>query len=92
MIVKAIFSSSCCSSLYIAFAISAYRGLDTALVATKYIKIVISGVIITIIVTFIHQSGSLSDNNLNFILTIQSILLSLLMVKIIYKFINLFSF
>ena len=70
MIVKAIFSSSYCSSLYTAFAISACGGLDTALVATEYIRIVISGVIITIVVTFIHQSGSLSDSDLNFTLTI----------------------
>ena len=47
-----------------------YKKLDTALTATKCIKIVISGVVVAIVVTFIHQSGSLSDSNLNFTLTI----------------------
>ena len=71
MTVKAIFSFSCCSSLYIVFAVlTVYRGLDTVLAATKYIKIVISSVIVAIVVTFIHQLGSLSDSNLNFALTI----------------------
>ena len=70
MIVKVIFSFSYYSSLYTAFAVLACRGLDTILVATKYIRIVIGGVIIAIVVTFIHQSGSLSDGNLNFTLTI----------------------
>ena len=59
------------SSLYIVFAaLTVRRGLDTTLTATKYIKIVISGVVVTVIVTFIHQLGSLSNNNLNFTLTI----------------------
>ena len=66
-----------------------YKGLNTALAA---IRIVISGIIVAIVVTFIHQSGSLSDSNLNFALTIQGILLSPLIVEIIHKFINLFSF
>ena len=71
MTAKAIFSSSRCSSLYTAFAaLTVYKGLNTALTATKCIGIVISGIIVTIIVTFIHQLGSLSDNNLNFALTI----------------------
>ena len=68
------------------------RGLDTILAATKCIKIVIGGVVVAIVVAFIYQLGSLSNSNLNFILTIQSILLSLLMVEIIYKIISLFSF
>ena len=67
MTVKAIFSSNYCSSLYIAFAVLVYGGLDTALAA---IGIVISGIVIAVVVTFIHQSGSSSDNNLNFALTI----------------------
>ena len=68
MIVKAIFSPSYCSSLYTAFAaLIARRGLNTALTA---IRIIIGGVVIAIVVTFIHQSGSLSDSNLNFALTI----------------------
>ena len=93
MIVKTIFSFSCYSSLYTAFTILiAYRGLDTVLVTTKYIKIIISGIIVVIVVTFIHQSESSSDSNLNFTLTIQSILLFLLIVEIIYKFVNLFGF
>ena len=71
--VKVIFSSSYYSSLYTAFTILVCGGLDTALAA---IRIVISSVIIAVIITFIHQSGSLSNSNLNFILTIQSILLS----------------
>ena len=55
MIVKVIFSSSHCSSLYTAFAILiVYKKLDTALAATKYIKIVIGGIVVAIIVTFIH--------------------------------------
>ena len=71
MTVKAIFSSSCCSSLYTAFAaLAVYRGLDTALAATKCIKIIISSVVVTVVVTFIHQLGSLSDSNLNFASTI----------------------
>ena len=47
-----------------------YRGLDTALAATEYIGIVIGSVVVIIVVVFIHQSGSLSDSDLNFILTI----------------------
>ena len=62
-----IFSSSYCSSLYIAFAVSAYGGLDTVLTA---IRIVIGSIVVTIVVTFIHQSGSSSDSNLNFALII----------------------
>ena len=62
-----IFSFNYCSSLYTAFAVLVYRGLDTVLAA---IRIVIGGVIIAIVVTFIHQLGSLSDSNLNFALTI----------------------
>ena len=68
MTVKAIFSPNYYSSLYTAFAaLTAYKGLNTALVA---IRIVISGVVIAIVVTFIHQSGSSIDSNLNFALTI----------------------
>ena len=70
MIVKAIFSSSYYSSLYTVFAVLVYGGLDTALVVTECIRIVIGGVVIAIVVTFIHQLGSLSDSDLNFILTI----------------------
>ena len=71
MTVKVIFNLSCCSSLYIVFAaLIVYRGLDTALAVTEYIRIVINSVIVAVVVTFIHQSGSLSDNNLNFALTI----------------------
>ena len=71
MTVKAIFSSSHCSSLYTAFAIlTVCRGLDTVLAAAKCIRIIISGIIVTIVITFIHQLGSLSNNNLNFTLTI----------------------
>ena len=47
--------------------LTAYKGLDIVLIT---IRIVISGIVITIVVTFIHQLGSLSDNNLNFALTI----------------------
>ena len=54
VIVKAIFNPSYCSSLYTAFAVSVYGGLDTALIATKCIRIVIGGVVITIVITFIH--------------------------------------
>ena len=54
MIVKVIFSSSYCSSLYTAFAVSVYKGLDTALVANKCIRIVIGGIVITIVIIFIH--------------------------------------
>ena len=68
------------------------KGLDTALTATKYIRIIIGTIVVIIVVIFIHQSGSLSHSNLNFTLTIQSILLSPLMVEIIYKIISLFSF
>ena len=93
MTVKVIFSSGCCSFLYTAFAaLIAYRGLNTILAAAKYIKIIISGIIVAVIIAFIHQLGSLSNNNLNFTLIIQSILLSLLMVEIIYKIIKLFNF
>ena len=67
MIVKVIFISNSCSSLYIAFAVSAYGGLDTVLTA---IRIVIGSIVVTIVVTFIHQSGSLNDSDLNFTLTI----------------------
>ena len=71
MIVKAIFSFGHCSSLYTAFAaLIVYRGLDTALIAIKYIKIIISAIIVTIVVVFIYQLGSSSDSNLNFTLTI----------------------
>ena len=79
--------------MYTAFAaLTVRRGLDTALAATKCIRIIISGVVVAIVVIFIHQLGSSSDSNLNFTLTIQSILLSLLIVEIIYKIIKLFSF
>ena len=70
MIVKVIFSFSYYSSLYIVFAILVYRGLNTILAVNKCIKIIISGVVVTIIITFIYQLGSSSNNNLNFILTI----------------------
>ena len=70
MIVKVVFSSNYCSSLYTVFAVLACRGLDTVLITTKYIKIVISGVVVTVVITFIHQLGSLSNSNLNFTLTI----------------------
>ena len=71
MIVKAIFSFSCCSFLYIVFAVlTVCRGLDTALAAIKYIRIIISSIVVVIIVAFIHQLGSLSNSNLNFTLTI----------------------
>ena len=92
MIVKAIFTSSYYSSLYTAFAASVCRGLNTALAAAECIRIIIGGIIVTIVVIFIHQSGSLSNSNLNFTLTIQSILLSPLMVEIICKIVNSFSF
>ena len=69
-----------------------HKELNTALTATKYIGIVISSIVIAVVITFIYQLGSLSDSNLNFALTIQSILLSPLMVEIIYKIISLFSF
>ena len=46
------------------------RELDTALVATKYIRIVIGGIVVAIVVIFIHQLGNLSDSNLNFTLII----------------------
>ena len=51
-------------------ALTVYRGLDTALTATKCIKIVISGVVVAVIVTFIYQLGSSSNSDLNFTLTI----------------------
>ena len=71
MTAKVIFSSGCCSSLYIAFAaLTVYRGLDTALTAAKYIRIVIGGIVVVIVVAFIYQLGSLSNSNLNFALTI----------------------
>ena len=71
MIVKAIFSFGHCSSLYTAFAaLTVCRGLDTALAATECIRIIISGIVVAVVVTFIHQLGSLSDSNLNFALTI----------------------
>ena len=71
MIVKAIFSFSYCSSLYTAFAaLTVYRGLNTALAAAEYIKIVIGSLVVTIVVAFIYQSGSSSNSNLNFTLTI----------------------
>ena len=55
MIAKAIFSLNYYSSLYTAFAaLIVYKRLDTALATTKYIKFVISGIIVTIIITFIH--------------------------------------
>ena len=74
MTVKVIFSPSCCSFLYTAFAVlTVYRELDTALAA---IRIVIGGVVVAVVITFIYQSGSSSNSNLNFTLTIQSILLS----------------
>ena len=70
MTVKAIFIPSYYSSLYTAFAASVYRELDTVLAATKCIKIVIGGVVVAIIIAFIHQSGSSSNSNLNFALII----------------------
>ena len=71
MTVKVIFSSGHCSSSYIAFAaLTVHKGLDTALAAAKYIGIVIGGVVVTVIVTFIHQLESLSNSDLNFALTI----------------------
>ena len=70
MTVKVIFSFSCCSSLYIAFAILVYGELDTVLAAAKCIKIVIGGVVVAIVVTFIYQLKGLNDSDLNFVLTI----------------------
>ena len=71
MTAKAIFSFSRYSSLYTAFAaLTVHKGLDTALAAVKYIRIIIGGIVVGIIITFIYQSGSLSDSNLNFALTI----------------------
>ena len=71
MTAKVIFSFSHCSSLYTAFAaLTVCKGLDTALAAAKFIGIIISGIIVAIVVAFIHQLGSLSDSNLNFTLTI----------------------
>ena len=71
MTAKVIFSFGRCSSSYTAFAALIVRGgLDTALAAVECIRIVISGIVVTIVVTFIHQLGSLSDSNLNFVLTI----------------------
>ena len=68
MTAKVIFSFSHCSSLYTAFAaLTVYRELDTVLIT---IRIIISGVIIAVIITFIHQLRSSSDSNLNFALTI----------------------
>ena len=74
------------------FAVLVYRGLNTALAVTECIRIVIGGIIVAIVVTFIYQLGSLSNSNLNFVLIIQSILLFLLMVEIIYKIISSFGF
>ena len=55
MIVKVIFSFNHCSSLYTVFAVLiVYKGLDTVLVATKCIEIVISSIIVIIVVTFIY--------------------------------------
>ena len=71
MTAKAIFSFSRCSFLYTAFtALIVYRGLDTALAVIKCIGIVISGIIVAVVVAFIYQSGSSSNSNLNFTLTI----------------------
>ena len=71
MIVKVIFSFSRCSFLYIAFtALIVCKGLDTVLAAIKCIRIIISGIVVAIVVTFIYQLGSLSNSNLNFTLTI----------------------
>ena len=68
MTVKVIFIPSYCSSLYTAFAVlTAYKGLNIILAA---IKIIISGVVVAVVVIFIYQLGSLSDSDLNFILTI----------------------
>ena len=44
--------------------------LDTVLAAAECIRIVIGGVVVAVIVAFIHQSGSLSNSDLNFALTI----------------------
>ena len=71
MTVKVIFNLSCCSSLYIVFAaLTVYRELDTVLVAAECIRIIINGVVVTVVVVFIYQLGSLSNSNLNFALTI----------------------
>ena len=71
MTVKVIFSSGHCSSLYIVFAaLIVYRGLDTALTAAECIGIIISGIVVAVIVTFIYQLGSSSNSNLNFALII----------------------
>ena len=48
----------------------AYRGLNTALAAAKYIRIIINSIVVAVVVAFIHQLGSLSNSNLNFALTI----------------------
>ena len=47
--------------------LTACRGLDTVLAA---IRIVIGGVVVAVVIIFIYQSGSLSDSDLNFTLTI----------------------
>ena len=44
-----------------------YKGFDTVLAA---IRIVIGGVVVAVVIIFIYQSGSLSDSDLNFTLTI----------------------
>ena len=67
MTVKVTFSFSYYYSLYTVFAVSVCGGLNTALAA---IRIIIGGIIITVVITFIHQLESLSDSNLNFALTI----------------------
>ena len=56
--------------------LSIERSLSIINTALAAIGIVISGIVIAVVVTFIHQSGSLSNSDLNFALTIQSILLS----------------
>ena len=38
--------------------------------AAKYVGIIIGGIIVAIVVTFIYQLGSLSNSNLNFALII----------------------
>ena len=69
--VKVISSFGCCSFLYIVFAVLIVcRGLDIALAAVKYIRIVIGGVVVAIVIALIYQLGSLSNSNLNFALTI----------------------
>ena len=71
MIVKATFSSGHCSSSYTAFAaLTVHKGLDTALAAAKCIRIVIGGIIVAMVVAFIHQLGSSSNSDLNFASTI----------------------